>query len=224
MAPSTEVRRPNGPKVAAHVRVAAFFLFSVVTAAGPVPASATEAEERTLASELLIVRGDLDRLEMSLPPAHHAGLHQRIRGALGVLPWLLKQAGDYAGAGALEAWQDNPLDLPGDRARLAALLSTLAERHPLALGQADTRLPPAVQREARAIHDAYCAGCHDGLGEGDPELDLPARDLFGMGRTEPPKLFLARLINGVKGDETLGFLNPLTDRQLLALWILYRTQ
>jgi hypothetical protein len=76
--------------------------------------------------------------------------------------------------------------------------------------------------EARAIHETYCAGCHDGAGNGAADTLLPARDLFQMARNEPPDLFLARLVNGVKGDASIRFVNPLTDAQIGALWRLYR--
>jgi cytochrome c553 len=83
---------------------------------------------------------------------------------------------------------------------------------------------PARLSEARAIHATYCAGCHDGAGNGAPEVLLPARDLFEMGRQEAADVFLARLVNGVKGDAAIHFANPLTDAQIGALWTLYRAR
>jgi len=43
-----------------------------------------------------------------------------------------------------------------------------------------------------------------------------------MGRERASEGFLARIINGVEGDETLLFSNPLTAQQIAALWALYR--
>jgi len=43
-----------------------------------------------------------------------------------------------------------------------------------------------------------------------------------MASEEPADLFLARLSLGIKGDETIAFRSPVTDRQLLALLALYR--
>ncbi len=51
---------------------------------------------------------------------------------------------------------------------------------------------------------------------------MPARDLFAIARREEPDLFLARLVNDVKGDEAIHFANPLTDAQIGALATLYR--
>ncbi|HER25687.1 MAG TPA: hypothetical protein ENI69_01115, partial [Rhodospirillales bacterium] len=59
-------------------------------------ASAGEKSDRILAAELLILRGDLERLQKGddLPAAHRRGLNDRIASSRGLLPWLLKQAGD----------------------------------------------------------------------------------------------------------------------------------
>jgi hypothetical protein len=167
-----------------------------------------------LAAELLIVRGDLMRLtnEPDLPTAHAEGLQQRIKGSLGLLPWLLQQGNDVTGA-------DQLLNAQSSRRLLISVLDQLIIRHPLDTEPYSAeRLTATERREAFAIHDAYCAGCHDGMGDGDEDSILPSRDLFLMARENPPHAFLARLINGVKGDETLLFTNPLTPRQIGALW------
>ena len=104
---------------------------------------------------------------------------------------------------------------------LDAVLEALSEAHPLDMAPYDIGVTHADLAEARAIHDTYCAGCHDDFGTGDPEAELASRDLFWMARDEKSDQFLARLVNGVKGDETIGFVNPLTDKQIAALWKLY---
>lgn len=183
-------------------------------------ARAQERRGRVLAAELLVLRGDIMRLdEPGLPAAHRLGLGQRIAGALGLIPWLLVERGDAAAARTLPELRGDDSG-PGG---LLPFLEALSLRHPLYLDAADLPVSGAALREARAIHEAYCAGCHDGAGTGDPDTLLPARDLFVMGRLEPPEIFLARLYNGVKGDETIAFENPLTDTQLLALWRFYQT-
>ena len=83
---------------------------------------------------------------------------------------------------------------------------------------------PARLSEARAIHGTYCAGCHDGAGNGAADLLLPARDLFQMARQETVDEFLARMVNGVKGDASIHFANPLTDAQIGALSTFYRSR
>ncbi|HEY9079378.1 hypothetical protein [Magnetovibrio sp.] len=188
----------------------------VLALAGLQTARADTPPSQTLAAELLIVRGDLARLYMTnnLPPAHIDGLRDRIAGALGLLPWLLRQVGDDAGALRLRASSDSAL---------IDNLDLLIARHPLDLSPYELEHLTAQQRrEAVAIHDTYCAGCHDDTGQGDPDTALPARDLFEMAKEAAPEVFLARLINGVKGDETLLFANPLTPAQIGALWHLYR--
>jgi hypothetical protein len=204
--------------VAAGVCLAATILSAAVVLAEPAPAS------RSLASELRIALGDLRRLAGDdLPPRHAEGLQARITGALGLLPWLLTAAGDEAGAEALVPWQGAALDDAEARTTLATELAALAEDHPLDLAARSAIHPPgAALLEAQAIHETYCFGCHDDYGNGDPDLILPSRDLRLMAQQEPGDIFLARLISGVKGDESIAFRNPLTDDQILALWAYYR--
>ena len=189
-----------------------------VRAAGAPPAG------RQLAAELLILRGDLDRLahEPGLSAKNREGLRQRIAGALGLLPWLLREAGDAAAAERLRGFQGRPLTTVASAGLIAQLDAAIA-RHPLDTAPfLDPPPTPARLTEARAIHQTYCAGCHDGAGQGPRDLLLPARDLFGMARREPRDLFLARMVNGVKGDATVHFANPLKDAQIGALWAFYR--
>ena len=49
------------------------------------------------------------------------------------------------------------------------------------------------------------------------------RMIFGNLTIEENLMFVARLYNGIKGDETIGFVNPLTETQFLALWRYYST-
>ncbi|OEJ65303.1 hypothetical protein BEN30_14355 [Magnetovibrio blakemorei] len=182
------------------------------------PAMADRSLPQELAAELLIVRSDLVRLtnEPGLPATHAEGLQQRIKGSLGLLPWLLQQAHDEAGA-------DQLLKAQSSRRLLITVLNQLIIRHPLDTAPyATEHLTPTQRREASAIHDAYCASCHDDMGDGDEASILPSRDLFLMAKESSSEAFLARLINGVKGDETMLFTNPLTPRQISALWLYYR--
>ena len=205
-------------------RVAAIVLL-VLAFASAGAGLADDRDARVLASELRIALGDLDRLgESDLPAPHRNGLTERLAGALGLLPWLLQSAGDEQGARALAEWQEKSLEPPAETKPLAALLAGLSGRHPLDLFEMEAApIPATAMREARLIHETYCAGCHDGAGNGDPDLALPARDLYLMARSERSDIFLARLVNGIKGDETIGFRNPLDDEQLAALWKLYRS-
>lgn len=186
---------------------------------------AGQAQSDVLAAELRIVRADLVRLDEGDvdAPLHAQGLNMRIAGGLGVLPWLLRQSGDDVAAERLRGWNMQTLGDRAERARLVRQLDIAIMRHPLDLPRYSMdRLTSAQKREARAIHETYCAGCHDDAGQGDVDMLLPARDLYVMSRESAPEDFLARLINGVKGDETLLFSNPLTAQQIAALWALYR--
>jgi len=206
--------------------MAAMVLPVAIMAAFAALAAPAATPSRALAAELLILRGDLNRLtrEPGLSSQNREGLRQRVSGALGLLPWLLRQAGDAAAAARLRAFQRRPTDGASSATLIAALDAAIA-RHAL---QRDAFLDPpptpARLREARAIHQTYCAGCHDGAGNGAADLLLPARDLFEMARREPTDEFLARMVNGVKGDASIHFANPLTDAQIGALLRLYRSR
>ncbi len=181
---------------------------------------------RQLAAELRIVRADVIRLNTrTLPSLHRKGLRQRITGALGVLPWLLRLNADAPGADAVRSWQQKPLDKAENRTRLVALLTRLTDAHRVDLAYFESQPDTAATRsEARAIHKAYCAQCHDGAGTGDPGLSRPARDLFTMMRAQDAGTSLALLINGIKGDAQMQFRNPLNDARLAALWRYYRSR
>jgi len=201
---------------ATWISVAASF---VVLPAGALAEPLVATPARTLAAELRVARGDLAMLsDPSLPEAHRTGLEARLTGSLGLLPWLLMKAGDAESADLLTQ------DSGDDPARLAAIFDGMIETHSFDLAErGDAGVRASALQEARAIHETYCAGCHDDTGTGDPEMALPIRDLFGMARAEPGEIFAARLYVGVKGDETIGFRNPLTERQFLALWRYYST-
>jgi hypothetical protein len=181
------------------------------------------AADRELAAELLIARGDVVRLaNATLSPPNRQGLNERVAGALGLLPWLLRQACDGAAAERLRAWQGRSLGAAADRRALIADLAAVIAAHPLDRDPF-LKLPPPGRslQEARDIHETYCAGCHDGAGDGAPDLALPPRDLFAMAKHGPEDEFLARLINGVKGDAAILYANPLSDAQVSALLRIY---
>lgn len=200
--------RPVAAAVCLNIAAVAIFSAPVVAAEKP---------GRVLAAELLILRGDIKRLtsQKSLSAPQRRGLNDRVKGSLGLLPWLLRKAGDKAGASKLVAES-------AQRRALTEQLNRLIARHPLKLATFPTKNVTLEKlNEARAIDQAYCASCHSGAGQGDASEPLPVRDLYLMAREDTPETFLARLVNGIKGDKTLLFTNPLTDAQLLAMWKLY---
>ncbi len=213
--------RCNMTKAAALRGVAALCTAAVIGLGGEA-AGANDDSARILGAEILVVRADLAQIaKPDLPAMHRVGFVKRIDGALGMIPWLLIAAGDPDAAAQVEGWQRDWTGEAGQGARLDKVLKKLSSRHPLDVAAFDIGITRAELAEARAIHEAYCAGCHDGFGTGDPEVELASRDLFWMARDEDTDQFLARLVNGVKGDETIGFVNPLTDKQIAALWKLY---
>ena len=179
--------------------------------------------KRQLAAELLIARGDLELLnDNNLPQLHRDGSAQRIKGSLGVLPWLLRLNGNDDAANKLRTWQGMNLDDKKNIVPLANILEQLSNNYPLNTTLFENiPITATMRREAIYIHKTFCAGCHDGKGHGDPDERLPARDLFVMPLNGNKKTFLARLINGVKGDASIKFENPLSDAQVAALWDYY---
>ena len=230
------MRRRAAPRGAAGSRGAsASRLFFFVTAAAAALATAAPAgaapqgqgPSLRAAAELLLLRGDLRRLASRppLPPANREGLRQRIAGELGLLPWLLRQDGDRAGANRLRQWQGRPLADPAARQALAAAVDALLARHSFDRAAFLDPAPTIAQvQQASAIYGAYCAACHQGMGNGQAGAALPARDLFLMARREPPDEFLARMVQGVKGTAAIRYANPLTARQIGAMAIMFRRE
>ena len=214
------------PRLLLCLLVAALPLGAAAAMATGAVASPGTPAARHLAAELLILRGDLRRLDEKpgLPPANRLGLRERVTSELGLLPWLMREAGDAAGAARLRRWQQRSLDDEAARRRLTQVVVAAVLRHPFDASAFLTPAPTVARlRQARAIDNAYCAACHRGTGEGMAEAVLPARDLALMARREPESEFLARLVLGVRGDETIGFANPLTDAEIGAMLVMFRS-
>ena len=195
------------------LRVLAFAAAAVCSAA----AAAQGEHERRLAAELMVMAGDLRRLQSnSEPPKHREGLRARLAGALSSLPLLLRRAGAPASAAA-------PLRAAfsqSDWRALAAGLNALGRRHSFEPGALIPRAAtPERLRLGEAIHRQACAGCHDA-----PAADtrLPAFNLFEQARRTPREEFAARLLIGVRGDRSTAWRNPFSDLELGALLAYYR--
>ncbi len=176
-------------------------------------------DARRLAATLAVAADDIRLIESATRPAEQVpGLRDRVDEALGVLPWLLRLAGDRQGADRLRVVRAENRPLPAVR----AVLSDLSARHPLDSNAfAPPRVPPRNIRTARAIHESYCAGCHDGVALDTP-AERPAVDLFALAAQMPDRAFLARLMEGVRGNRVTGLANPLSDARLGGLAALYR--
>ena len=194
----------------------AFVLALAVEAAFAVDAAAQGERERRLAAELVVIAGDLRRLEdPAEPELRREGLRARLAGALASLPLMLRRAG--ADAGSVPALRD-ALERRDWRA-LGAGVEKLRERHPF---DARALLPPEAApdrlRLGAAIHRQACAGCHDA-----PRVDtlLPAIDLFEMAKRMPREEFAARLLLGVRGDRGTAWRNPFGDPEIGAMAACY---
>lgn len=194
------------------LRVLACAAVAVFSAA----AAAQGEHERRLAAELMVMAGDLRRIQSPDElPLHREGLRARLAGALSSLPLLLRRAGADASivpalraALAREDWR-----------ALRAGLDALKKRHPF---EAGALLPRAASPErlrlGEAIHRQACAGCHDAPATG---TKLPAFNLFEQAKRTPREEFAARLLIGVRGDRSTAWRNPFSDLELGALLAYY---
>lgn len=178
-------------------------------------------DARRLAAEVVVIGGDLRRLNAGAGrplerPLERAGLEQRIAGALSSLPLLLRRAGDDPAP----AIRMREALARKDWRALASALSDLRRRHPF---DARPLLPPPttpLRANGKAIHASTCAGCHDA--DGGDSL-LPAKKLSAWIKTMPREEFAARLLLGVRGDRLTGWRNPFSDTELAALIAFYDT-
>lgn len=169
--------------------------------------------ERRLAAELLVMTGDLRRLQREEPrPLERRGLELRLAGALSSLPLTLRRAGGD-GAAAVELRRRlKQRDWPG----LAQGLHALRQRHPFD-ARALLAAPPGddAARIGAEIHRTTCAGCHDAPAGTDTLL--PAQRLAAQRKSMSREEFAARLWLGVRGDKSTGYANPFSARELAAL-------
>ena len=195
------------------LRVLACAAVAVFSAA----AAAQGEHERRLAAELVVMAGDLRRIQSSGElPLHREGLRVRLAGALSSLPLLLRRAGaDPAGVTALRQ-----SFVRSDWRALRAGLDALKKRHPFEAGALLPReATPERLRLGAAIHRQACAGCHEAPATDTP---LPAFNLFEQAKRTPREEFAARLLIGVRGDRGTAWRNPFSDLELGALLAYYR--
>ncbi len=197
------------------MRAVLAFAFAVLSAFAAGAAAQGE-RDRRLAAELVVMAGDLRRLEAAAgPPLHREGLRARLAGALSSLPLMLRRAG--ADAGAVPVLRD-ALTRRDWRA-LRAGLRKLQEDHPFdARGLLPAGATPERLRVGEAIHREACGGCHDA-----PSADtrLPALNLFEEAKRMPREEFAARLLLGVRGDRGTAWRNPFSDLEVGALVAYY---
>ncbi len=200
-------------------------------AAGLCPAAAvcaglgTTLDRARFPAELLIVRGDLQRLisPRSLSSAEVTGLEGRIESALTGLEWL---ALEYAALTKSEIAQPllQNLDRSWAQRNLLAvqgLVSQLSRMYPLngTIFSAERATADDIKR-ARELDLQLCQGCHiDRVGT---EKILPAYRLEEMAGNMPSDEFLARLLSGVRGTSDTALANPLSLGDIRGLLRLYQ--
>ena len=200
-------------------------------AAGLCPAAAvcaglgTTLDRARLPAELLIVRGDLQRLisPRSLSSAEVTGLEGRIESALTGLEWL---ALEYATLTKSEIAQPLLQNLDRSWAQrdllaVQGLVSQLSRMYPLngTIFSAERATADDIKR-VRELHLRLCQGCHiDRVGT---EKILPAYRLEEMAANMPSDEFLARLLSGVRGTSDTALANPLSLGDIRGLLRLYQ--
>lgn len=209
----------------------AFFIACVVVTAGLCPAVATSGGLGTILdrsrfpAELIIIRGDLDRLmtESELSRLERQGLEGRIQSALSGLLWLSKEYGTLTKHAVDETfisdaesfWADGKLD------HLRDLIAASADIYALNLEifRASRASKEDMQRVSE-IDTALCQGCHV-LSSGSPSI-LPAYRLKDFASTMSAREFLARLLSGIRGSGETTLANPLTLGDIRGFMRLYR--
>ena len=200
-------------------------------AAGLCPAAAvcaglgTTLDRARFPAELLIVRGDLQRLisPRSLSSAEVTGLEGRIESALTGLEWL---ALEYATLTKSEIAQPLLQNLDRSWAQrdllaVQGLVSQLSRMYPLngTIFSAERATADDIKR-VRELHLRLCQGCHtDRVGT---EKILPAYRLEEMAANMPSDEFLARLLSGVRGTSDTALANPLSLGDIRGLLRLYQ--
>lgn len=195
---------------------AAFFLLpiNVANAAGD--------GVRHLSAEIVVMKADSERIFSSasaLSKQHRGGVKARLRGALAVLPLLIRVArNEDPSLPATEKGRVELIRKALDKDNGAAVikgLSELAAAYPFdttGLLPPDSR--PAALSQAKSLNEAYCASCHK---VPDSTVSRPAWNLFKLAKTIPPAELAARLVNGLRGDRLTGLDNPLRNSEISAL-------
>ena len=160
--------------------------------------------------------GDARRLAGGdLPAPRWQGLRSRLEGALSSLPLLARQASERDTSYVARLRQALA---SGDWRTFARELAVLRRRHALDLTPFRAAATPDALRLGDAIHREACAACH---GAQAPAVALPAEDLFRLARLAPRDEFIARLLNGVRGNVSTSYRNPFGDAEIGALAAFY---
>ena len=176
---------------------------------------------RRAGSELLVLLGDIDRLQRMDPDVQQArGLHDRIAGMLSGLPLLLRLADQETERVNTASDIQRLRSLLVDRqwALLAEAVAALSSRYPLQSNTFLTQVSPVRLRSALHHHQSLCAACHDFPHQ---QSERPPFNLYQQAKQLPKVEFTARMLVGIRGDVMSGLGNPFTDEEIAALIALY---
>ena len=213
----------EGSEFLASLRVS---VFSVIVAMFLVPSgtrasSPLEYDALLCTAEIIILQGDLRRLQLSSTPAHQrTGIQQRLASALGTLGWLCRR---YASLHELDkteaATAVNVLRNALKQHQYSLMqqkLEYLADLMPLSIqGYQASDATEQMRIEGGKIYQRYCVGCHTIT---DNESINPAFPLDEMARLLPAREFIARMIGGVKGTPEIALHNPLSKQDIAGMY------
>ena len=177
-------------------------------------------DARLCSAQLLVVKGDLTRLQSKDTKDHHkTGLKQRITGALGTIEWLCRQ---YSYSSQIENSMHkesfNKVRLAFETANWHELhqhLDSLILAMPLTVNSFGfERLPKKTLKTSISIYKHYCQACHN---QPSDKSETPAYSLFKMAERMSREELLARMLVGVHGTPKIALRNPLTDDDITGL-------
>lgn len=175
-------------------------------------AIAQDEHSRRLGAELTVMGGDVRRLLAAEGgPLEREGLVLRLRGALSSLPLLMRRAG----APSVPVAELRRLIENRRWQAAAASLERLRRHHRFdATSMLKDAGDPDTIALGRDIHGDVCAACHE-VSWGDSQM--PAKNLSAQLASMSREEFAARLLLGVRGDQTTALANPFSDRELSGL-------
>ena len=200
---------------AAVVIAAALFWPGLATAQSPLGE-----DMRRVAAELIVMRDDAERLVAGgdLSERQRDALADRVRGAAGYLPILLRKADGNRRSDEIAALRAG-LEA-ADWPTAMDSLTRLSEAYPFdATGLRQPADPEAAAEFGQTLHEAYCISCHEG-GENPDWLPIP--NLFQMAKTMPEDRLLPRFYNGIRGDTSTALAQPMSAGDIAALIAYYR--
>ena len=77
-------------------------------------------------------------------------------------------------------------------------------------------LPTEVIQNGQGLYTTYCHGCHM---QSQPLQTPPVYSLASMTQTLPKKEFIARMIIGVHGTSEIALRNPLSDLDIIGIYV-----